>query len=129
MNGIEISIAIICGILAGGFAGAMGVGGGVIMVPVLTELIGTGQRVAQGTSLAVIVVTSIVATVAAHRRGLLDAAVARSVAFGSGIGALGGAILATRVLDEVLLRRIFGVVVLVTAVKLARQLFVSHPDT
>lgn len=129
MTAFEIVLVVAVGILAGGFAGAMGVGGGVIMVPVLTELVGTGQRVAQGTSLAVIVVTSIVATISAHRRGLLDVTVAANVAIGSGVGAIGGSLLATRVLDEVVLRRIFGVIVLLTAARLLRHLLVSRPDT
>lgn len=129
MSGFDIAILVVCGVLAGGFAGAMGIGGGVIMVPVLTELVGIGQRAAQGTSLAVIVVTSIAATVAAHRRGLLDPVVAAHAAIGSGIGAIGGALLATQVIDEVVLRRIFGVLVLATAARLLRHLMVSHPDT
>lgn len=129
MSVAEILLVIATGIVAGGFAGAMGVGGGVIMVPVLTELVGIGQRVAQGTSLLVIVVTATVATIGAYRRGLLDVALASKVAIGSAFGAVGGAMLATRVVDERTLRRIFGVLVLLVAARLLRRLLVSDPDT
>jgi uncharacterized membrane protein YfcA len=129
VNGAEIAIAIVTGVAAGGLAGVLGIGGGIIMVPVLTEFIHLGQRVAQGTSLAVIVVTAIVGAVSAHRRGLLDGVLAVRVAIGGSIGAIGGALLATQVVDETLLRRLFGVLVLLTAARLLRSLLVSQPDT
>lgn len=127
MSGLEILIALSCGFLAGGFAGAMGVGGGVIIVPVLTEMLGMEQTMAQGTSLAVIVITASVATVSAHRRGLLDARLAGRVAVGGFFGAVIGALLATQVLDPIILRRIFGLVVLATATRIAFRVFRGEP--
>jgi len=46
------------GLAAGCLAGMMGVGGGIIVVPVLTLVFGLSQQAAQGTSLAVMVVTA-----------------------------------------------------------------------
>ena len=129
MSPLEIFLLVATGLAAGGFAGAMGVGGGVIMVPVLTELIGAGQRLAQGTSLGVIVATAIVATVSAHRRGLLDVGLAARVAIGSAAGALIGAVLATQIVDETTLRRGFGVLVLLSAARLLRRLLAEQPPT
>jgi uncharacterized membrane protein YfcA len=46
--------AALTGALGGAFAGLTGVGGGAIMVPLLTGRLGLGQHRAHGTSLAVI---------------------------------------------------------------------------
>ena len=47
---------VLIGILAGILSGLVGVGGGVIMVPLLVLLFGMSQHQAQGTSLAVLAV-------------------------------------------------------------------------
>jgi len=54
------------GTLAGLFSGLFGVGGGIVMVPLLVLWLGYGERTATGTSLAAIV---IIATVAASIQG------------------------------------------------------------
>jgi len=54
------------GTLAGLFSGLFGVGGGIVMVPLLVLWLGYGEREATGTSLAAIV---IIATVAAAIQG------------------------------------------------------------
>jgi uncharacterized membrane protein YfcA len=50
------------GTLAGAFSGLFGVGGGVVIVPLLVLLLGFDERVATGTSLAAIAVIAAVAT-------------------------------------------------------------------
>ncbi|MFP5225817.1 MAG: TSUP family transporter [Actinomycetota bacterium] len=125
MSGPEILIALSTGLLAGAFAGAMGVGGGVIMVPVLVELLDAGQHTAQGTSLAVIIVTAIVGTIASNRAGLLDIRIAAWVAIGGIAGGVAGSTLALTTLDEQTLRRIFGVVVLATAARILSQVLAA----
>jgi uncharacterized membrane protein YfcA len=50
------------GTLAGLFSGLFGVGGGVIIVPLLVLWLGVDERLATGTSLAAIVVIAAVAT-------------------------------------------------------------------
>jgi uncharacterized protein len=129
MTPVEILLLILTGVIAGGFAGSMGVGGGIIMVPVLVELLDLSQRVAQGTSLLVIVVTAAVATRSAIKRGLLDSKLAGNVALGSALGAILGAALATKVLDEVVLRRLFGIVVLAVSIRLLMRLVSTRADT
>lgn len=47
---------ILIGILAGVLSGLVGVGGGIIMVPLLVMFFGFNQHEAQGTSLAVLAV-------------------------------------------------------------------------
>jgi uncharacterized membrane protein YfcA len=50
------------GTAAGLFSGLFGVGGGVVMVPLLVLWLGYGEREATGTSLAAIVIIAAVAT-------------------------------------------------------------------
>ena len=52
------------GTVAGMFSGLFGVGGGVVIVPLLVLWLGFGEREATGTSLAAIAIIAAVATVA-----------------------------------------------------------------
>ena len=65
----EILSLIAVGLVAGTIAAALGLGGGIIFVPTLVVLFGFEQHVAQGTSLAVIFPTAIVATIAHAKMG------------------------------------------------------------
>jgi uncharacterized protein len=125
MNGFEIVIALATGLAAGAFAGAMGVGGGVIMVPILVELLDATQHTAQGTSLAVIIVTAVVGTVSSRRAGLLDMRIAAWVAIGGIAGGVAGSALALTTIDEQTLRRMFGVVVIATAIRVFGSVFMT----
>lgn len=116
----EILIALATGFVAGAYAGLLGVGGGIIMVPSLVILLGVEQQSAQGTSLLVIIAAAATGTVANAKRGSLDARIALLLGGGGAAGAVGGALLALRVLDETTLRRIFGVVLLIVGARLAR---------
>ena len=51
------------GTLAGLFSGLFGVGGGIVIVPLLVLWLGFGERLATGTSLAAIAIIAAVATV------------------------------------------------------------------
>ncbi|MFV9673724.1 MAG: sulfite exporter TauE/SafE family protein, partial [Acidimicrobiia bacterium] len=66
---VEIVALIVLGLFAGAIAASLGLGGGIIFVPALVVLFSFDQHIAQGTSLAVIFPTAIVATVAHARRG------------------------------------------------------------
>ena len=56
MNLTLIASLIIIGLLAGILSGFMGVGGGVVMIPLMVVLLGFNQHEAQGMSLAVLAV-------------------------------------------------------------------------
>lgn len=86
---------------AGTVAGLLGIGGGVIIVPVLALVFANEGvdptvliKVAIGTSLATIVVTAIPSIWTHHRRGAVRWALVRTMAPGVVIGSLGGAALA-----------------------------------
>ena len=94
--GIDASwIGVIGFVLVGFFAGAlgalMGVGGGIVNVPALVTIYSFEQHLAQGTSLAVIIPTAIVAAITHSKRGHVDWRLAITLASGGLAGGwLGG---------------------------------------
>jgi uncharacterized protein len=59
----QILAAFAIGLISGLFAGLVGIGGGVVIVPASVLLLGLGQHVAQGTSLVAIALTAIAGSV------------------------------------------------------------------
>lgn len=123
---MTVMTLIAIGLLAGVIGAALGVGGGIVIVPGLVVLLAIGQHTAQGTSLAVIVPTAIVATVVHSRAGRVDFRLAGWLAAG---GVLGGVLGATTALalDGVLLRRLFAVVLVVISLRMLKSTEVRSP--
>ncbi len=117
---VEIIGLVLLGLFTGALAATLGVGGGVIFVPVLIAGFSFTQLGAQGTSLAIIVPTAIVGMVTHARAGRVRWKVVAVVGTAGIIGALGGARLALSV-DEDLLRRVFAVVLALLAVRMAAR--------
>jgi hypothetical protein len=115
---LEIIALIALGLFAGAIAASLGLGGGIIFVPALVVLFGFDQHIAQGTSLAVIFPTAIVATVAHSRMGNVRWRLAIPIGIAGIFGAVLGAQIALR-LDADLLRRMFGVFLTLLAVRMA----------
>ena len=89
----EVVLLILVGVGAGMLAGLLGVGGGIIMVPGLVILTGADASTARGTSLLVVIVTALTATVTNLRNELVEvrpALVAGLV--GAPVGLLGAAL-------------------------------------
>jgi uncharacterized protein len=105
-------------VLAGGLAATLGIGGGIVFVPVFVSVFAFSQLTAQGTSLAIIVPTTIVATVAHARAGRVLWRLMVIVAASGVVGAVAGARTAL-VMNEDVLRRIFAVVLAIIAVRMA----------
>ena len=81
----------VIGFIAGVLGAVMGVGGGIVTVPALVTLYAFEQHLAQGTSLAVIIPTALVATITHGRRGQVDWRLAATLVIGGlGGGWLGG---------------------------------------
>lgn len=124
---IEIVGLVILGLVAGMFAASLGIGGGIIFVPVLVSVFGFSQLDAQGTSLAVIVPTAIIATIGhmrAHR-------VVWNVALFTGAAGIVGALIGSQVayvVDEAFLRRVFAVVLAGLAVRMALRAWSIRPS-
>jgi uncharacterized protein len=99
---------ILIGLAAGAFSGLVGIGGGVIVVPLLVMLFGFSQQLAQGTTLALFVLPiGILGALEYYRHGYVDVKVTGLIATGFFLGSLLGAKLALILPTEVL-KRIFG---------------------
>jgi uncharacterized membrane protein YfcA len=84
--GLGTVLALVAlGLASGLLAGLLGVGGGIIIVPVLTLLFGFPHVVAKGTSLAVVLPTAVIGT-ARNRRSQLTAVGQAAIVGGAGVG-------------------------------------------
>lgn len=109
---------VIIGIMAGILSGLVGVGGGVVMVPMLVLFLGFSQHQAQGTSLAVLVVpVTAIAVYNYYKEGYIDWRYAAIIAIFFVIGGYFGSKLAINI-DQKMLKKIFGVVLLLIAGKM-----------
>lgn len=117
MTTTTILILIITGLAAGALSGLVGIGGGILMVPLLV-LIGMGQHQAQGISLAVMLPpVTFLAVMNYYKEGYVDWKIALIIALFFIVGSYFGGKLAISI-DQKLLRKIFGVIMLVVAGKM-----------
>ena len=109
--------AVVAGFVVGVLSGVMGVGGGIFLVPIMVLGFGFAQHLAQGTSLAAIIPTSIAGALTHDRDGNVDRRAAVWLGTAGLAGALLGAVLAIQ-LPRDLLVRVFGVFILYSAYRL-----------
>jgi len=98
-------------------SGLFGVGGAVISVPALVGVLGVSDLIAKGTTLAVIVVTSVTGSVANRRTGLVDVRTALVVGGVAAVSAVGGAYLGLA-LPARLSTLLFAALLVLTALQL-----------
>ncbi len=106
------------GLVAGFFSGVLGVGGGVVIVPLLVSWVGYRAKPAMATSLAAILFTSVAAAAAHAEAGQVAWRDAVLIGVPATIGAVGGAWLHQRVTARGITLAFAGFLVL-TAAKLA----------
>ena len=85
---------VMIGVATGTLAGLLGVGGGVIMIPAMVLLLGETNVLAKGTSLAVIIPTSITGTIRNRKTANVDVKAAVVVGLSGIVSAVVGASLA-----------------------------------
>ncbi|HJV65220.1 MAG TPA: sulfite exporter TauE/SafE family protein [Geomonas sp.] len=115
MNVLEFTATIFAGSVAAGFLGALtGLGGGVVIVPLLVIMFGVDIRYAAGASLVSVIATSSGSAAAYVRKGYTNVRVGMFLESATTMGALLGAFLTTR-LHPSLVSTIFGIVLLHSA--------------
>jgi uncharacterized membrane protein YfcA len=115
MNIAEFTGVIALGSFFAGFLGAItGLGGGVVMVPLLALGLGVDIRYAIGASLVSVIATSSGAAAAYVKEGFSNVRIGMFLEIATSLGALSGAFLATR-LPVSVIGAIFGVVLLYSA--------------
>ncbi len=118
-------LLLMTGAIAGVLAGLLGVGGGIVIVPVLFHLFGvlelpqsTAMHVAVGTSLAIIIPTSLSSMRAHFKKGSIDKAVLRRWAGPMFVGAAIGALISAYV-SGLVLTTVFAVIAVLVAANMA----------
>ena len=112
----EWLLPFLCG-LGASILSAWGVGGGTLLLLVMTLFLGVDQRTAQGINLLFFLPTAASALVCHARGGYLDKPTLKNAVPPAVAAALAGAWIATA-LDVELLRRPFGVYLLLSGVSL-----------
>jgi uncharacterized membrane protein YfcA len=111
-----ISLVVI-GVATGTLAGLLGVGGGVIMIPAMVLLLGEMNVMAKGTSLAVIIPTSITGTIRNRKTANVDVKAAVVVGLSGVVSAVIGGSLAAN-MSESLSNALFATLLLVVAAQM-----------
>jgi len=115
MTNAEFSAALFAGSIVAGFVGSLtGLGGGVVIVPLLTVGFGVNMRYAIGASLVSVIATSSGAAAAYVREGFSNIRVGMLLEIATSLGALVGAALAAHV-PTAGLAILFGAVLLFSA--------------
>jgi len=118
MNFTNAFLYVFTGLLAGLLSGLIGIGGGTIIVPILVIFAGLSQKMAQGTTLALLVPPiGILAAWTYYKEGYVDFPIAGLICIGFIFGGLIGAKLATNLSNQTL-ERIFGIALLIIAIKM-----------
>ncbi len=90
------------GLAAGFFSALFGVGGGIIIVPLLVLFAGFEQRDATGTSLAAIGIIALAGTILYAERGYVDVSDGLLLGLPAAVGAVAGAALQQRLATRTL---------------------------
>jgi len=113
----EHAVALLAGVAAGLAGGLFGVGGGIVLVPLLTGALRLSQHQAHGTSLAAIGASAVAALAVYGVHGQVDWGTAALVGLASVLTARHGARLAARTSSRDL-RRAFALLLVLVALRL-----------
>jgi uncharacterized protein len=118
---VVVVLALALGTIVGAWSAAMGLGGGLLTVPMLALLFGTGLHTAEGTSLVVMLPNSLFAARAHTRQGTASVPIGLRLAGGAAAGAVIGALVALA-LPARTLELLFGGFVLLMAARELRRM-------
>jgi uncharacterized membrane protein YfcA len=117
----RIVAGLAIGIAVGVISGLIGVGGGIVLVPALIFAFGMDQKMAQGTSLAVLLPpTGVLAFLKYYNEGHAQLGLGLWIALGVFLGGYFGGHWAQQI-PNAMLRRVFASLLVVIAIKLFLQ--------
>ncbi|AYF92322.1 sulfite exporter TauE/SafE family protein [Apilactobacillus bombintestini] len=116
-----VLLMIFIGIFAGIAGAILGLGGGIIVTPILTLLCHLDIKYAIGASIVVVIATSSGSTIAYLKDEVLNLRVAMFLEIATTIGALSGALL-TGILEPKYLYILFGLLILFSAFNMVKKL-------
>ncbi len=118
MSILTIILLISIGLLAGFLGGLVGVGGGIIIIPLLIMMLGLTQHQAQGTAIfTMLPPIGILAAINYYEKGLVNWEYASVIAITFIVGGYFGSKISLSLPPQVI-RRTFGIVMLIGALKL-----------
>lgn len=115
----RLTLSLIGAYIGGVAAGLLGIGGGAVIVPLLSLLMGLPMLAAVSTSMFTMIFTASAGTVLNYITGFVDPAYALALGVGMVVGGQIGPPLAVRV-NAVQLKRVFGLVLVFPLVKMMR---------
>ncbi|KRL88136.1 permease [Lacticaseibacillus pantheris DSM 15945 = JCM 12539 = NBRC 106106] len=130
----QMILLVVTGVAAGILGAIMGIGGGMIITPVLTVLMGLPIQYAIAASIIAVIATSSGATIAYLRDDMLNLRVAMFLEIGTTVGAIVGAIV-TGMVPSNILYWLFGALLVFSTYNMIRKLIgktdaapADHPD-
>jgi uncharacterized membrane protein YfcA len=120
-----VLVAFLVAIGAGGFGSLVGIGGGIVIVPLLTVALGHDVKTAIAASLIGVIATSLSASPRFLRSGLVDRQLGLLLLVAAALGGLAGGVTAGY-LDGRLLALLFGVLLVLVALQMLRDIL--RPD-
>ncbi|MFH1597016.1 MAG: sulfite exporter TauE/SafE family protein [Pseudomonadota bacterium] len=118
-------MSLLVGLLAGIFGGLVGLGGGVVMIPLMVRFFKFSQHQAHGTSLMALVFTGLSGAVTYYLNGSVDIMAAACLAAAAIFTARFGALYANA-LPEWKLKRAFGFFLIFVSLLLLAKPYLSH---
>jgi len=113
-----ILILVLVGIVAGMLSGLVGIGGGIVIVPALVFFLGFSQKMAQGTSLGILLLPiGILAVLQFYKAGYVDLKTVWLVALGFLAGSYFGSKIALS-LPQDTVKKIFAIFLILIACKM-----------
>jgi uncharacterized membrane protein YfcA len=115
----EIIILLSIGLIAGFFSGLVGIGGGIIIVPVLVYFLHFSQQSAQGTTLFMFLFPiGILGVYNYYKAGYMDWKAAAFMAITFVLGSFFGSKIAVSI-DQQTVKKVFGIFVILIGIKMA----------
>ncbi len=113
-----ILILLLVGLIAGALSGMVGIGGGIVIVPVLVYFLGFSQHQAQGTTLFMFLIPiGILGVINYWQSGFVDWKVALIMASTFVIGSYFGSKFAIS-LDQQTIKKVFGAIIILLGIKM-----------
>lgn len=110
----DFLIYLLCG-LSAGIPGGMGMGGGTLLIPILTIFCNVEQRLSQEANLVSFIPMAIIAVIIHFKNGLVKKQGLLTLILPALIFAIGGGLI-TKFIDSQILKRIFGGFLIATSV-------------
>lgn len=118
MDAQTILILIVIGICAGILSGLVGVGGGIIIVPALVFFLAFSQKMAQGTSLGILLLpVGILGVLQYYKQGYIDMRVVVIISLAFFLGSYFGSKIALSLSNEAV-KKIFAIMMIVISIKM-----------